>query len=112
MATRRKSVRTQAATKNRSSNSGRRRPAAESNPEFERYCRATFDPRVAFGKPEALKGMRVLSCSQYILGPSCAAYLGELGAEVIRIEAPRRGEPMRHSKIGRAHVRIPVPVKT
>jgi crotonobetainyl-CoA:carnitine CoA-transferase CaiB-like acyl-CoA transferase len=51
-------------------------------------------------KPEVLKGVRVLSCTQYILGPSCAAYLGELGAEVIKIEAPRRGEPMRHSTPG------------
>ncbi|MBI2200295.1 MAG: CoA transferase, partial [Candidatus Rokubacteria bacterium] len=79
---------------------GRRRRRAVSNPDFERYCRKTFDPRADFGKPEALKGIRVLSCTQYILGPSCAAYLGELGAEVVKIEAPRRGEPMRHSTPG------------
>src|SRR5947208_4216844 len=66
-------------------------------PSFEEYCRETFDPKTAFGKPEVLKGYRVLSCTQYILGPSCASYLGELGAEVIKIELPRRGEPMRHT---------------
>ncbi len=64
---------------------------------FEEFCRQTFDFKKAFGKPEALKGVRVLSCTQYILGPSCASYLAELGAEVIKIEAPRRGEAMRHT---------------
>ena len=70
------------------------------NADFERYCRETFAPAAVFAKPEVLKGYRVLSCTQYILGPSCASYLGELGAEVIKIEAPRRGEPMRHSTPG------------
>jgi len=64
---------------------------------FEEFCRDTFDPKKAFGKPEVLKGYRALSCTQYILGPSCASYLAELGAEVIKIELPRRGEPMRHT---------------
>ena len=64
---------------------------------FEDYCRKLFNPKSEFSKPEALKGLRVLSCTQYILGPSCASYLAELGAEVIKIEAPRRGEAMRHT---------------
>jgi len=60
-----------------------RRPAAArarggrdgaGNADFERYCRETFDPAAIFGKPEVLKGYRVLSCTQYILGPSCASY--------------------------------------
>ena len=66
-------------------------------PDFETYCQQLFDHKTAAGKPEVLKGYRVLSCTQYILGPSCAAYLAELGAEVIKIETPRRGEPMRHT---------------
>lgn len=66
-------------------------------PSFEEYCRTAFDPKKIFGKPEPLKGKRFLSCTQYILGPSCANYLAELGAEVIKIELPRRGEPMRHT---------------
>jgi crotonobetainyl-CoA:carnitine CoA-transferase CaiB-like acyl-CoA transferase len=64
---------------------------------FEEYCRDVFDPKKVFSKPEALKGYRVLSCTQYILGPSCANYLAELGADVIKVELPRRGEPMRHT---------------
>src|SRR6266542_3900680 len=64
---------------------------------FEEFCREEFNPAEVFSKPEALKGYRVLSCTQYILGPSCASYLGELGAEVIKIEQPRTGEPMRHT---------------
>jgi crotonobetainyl-CoA:carnitine CoA-transferase CaiB-like acyl-CoA transferase len=66
-------------------------------PSFEDYCRDVFDPKKIFSKPEPLKGKRFLSCTQYILGPSCANYLAELGAEVIKIELPRRGEPMRHT---------------
>jgi len=72
-------------------------PGAGGKVDFETYCREAFSPAAAFTKPEALKGYRVLSCTQYILGPSCASYLGELGAEVIKIELPRRGEPMRHT---------------
>ena len=64
---------------------------------FEEYCQEVFHQKNKFGKPEALKGYRVLSITQYILGPSSAAYLAELGAEVIKLELPRRGEPMRHT---------------
>lgn len=67
------------------------------NGGFEAFCRKMFNPNDTFAKPEALKGVRVLSCTQYILGPSCASYLAELGAEVVKVEAPRRGEAMRHT---------------
>src|SRR2546422_6505642 len=59
---------------------------------FDEYCRDVFDPKKVFSKPEPLKGTRFLSCTQYILGPSCANYLAELGAEVIKVELPRRGD--------------------
>ncbi|RMG60955.1 MAG: CoA transferase [Deltaproteobacteria bacterium] len=64
---------------------------------FEDFCRTVFNPKKRHEKPEVLKGKRGISTTQYILGPSCAAYLAELGAETIKVELPRRGEPMRHT---------------
>uniref|UniRef100_A0A7J3M0T7 CoA transferase n=1 Tax=Archaeoglobus fulgidus TaxID=2234 RepID=A0A7J3M0T7_ARCFL len=64
---------------------------------FEEYCRKIFDPKKTFEKPEALKGIRWLSCTMYIFTPHSAANLAELGAEVIKIEMPRMGDPMRHT---------------
>ena len=64
---------------------------------FEDYCRTVFNTQKRFDKPEVLKGIRCVSTTQYILGPSCAAYLAELGAETIKVELPKRGEPMRHT---------------
>ena len=40
----------------------------------------------------ALSGIRVLDFSRYIAGPYCAALLGYLGADVIRIEKPGGSE--------------------
>src|ERR1700739_634149 len=39
-----------------------------------------------------LEGIRVLDFGRYIAGPFCAALLGDLGAEVIRIERRDGGE--------------------
>lgn len=63
---------------------------------FEEYCRTIFDKDKLYEKPEALAGFRGLSCTMYILGPAAANYLAELGAQVMKIEVPRMGEPMRH----------------
>jgi crotonobetainyl-CoA:carnitine CoA-transferase CaiB-like acyl-CoA transferase len=54
-----------------------------------------FDRARIFEKPEALRGIRVLDLSIIIFGPATADYLGELGAEVIRVEMPRSGDVMR-----------------
>lgn len=42
-----------------------------------------------------LAGIRVLDASTFIAGPTCAALLGEFGAEVIKVEHPVGGDPLR-----------------
>jgi len=43
-----------------------------------------------------LEGIRVLAMEQFIAGPSCSMMLADMGAEVIKIERPRVGDPRRH----------------
>ncbi len=64
---------------------------------FEDFCRSVFDPKKRHSKPQVLKGKVSISTTQYILGPSNAAYLAELGSQTIKVELPKRGEPMRHT---------------
>jgi len=43
----------------------------------------------------ALKGIRVVEMGQLIAGPFCGQLLGDMGADVVKVEAPGRGDPMR-----------------
>lgn len=45
--------------------------------------------------PMPMQGVRVLDCATFIAGPCCATFLGEFGAEVIKIELPGTGCPLR-----------------
>ena len=46
--------------------------------------------------PQALQGVRVIEMGQLIAGPFAAKTLGEFGADVIKIEAPGHGDPLRN----------------
>ncbi len=42
-----------------------------------------------------LKGLKVVEMGQLIAGPFCGQLLGDMGAEVIKVEPPGAGDPMR-----------------
>ncbi len=43
-----------------------------------------------------LHGLKVVEMGQLIAGPFCGQLLGDMGAEVIKLESPGVGDPMRH----------------
>ncbi|MEX1295491.1 MAG: CoA transferase [Candidatus Limnocylindrales bacterium] len=51
----------------------------------------------------ALEGLRVLDASQMLAGPICAMRLGDLGADVVKVEPPH-GEHNRHNGFGAVRV--------
>ena len=61
-------------------------------PDFD--SRVTDDPDA---QPEKLpmSGVRVLDVGTFLAGPHAASILGEFGAEVLKIEHPIAGDPMR-----------------
>lgn len=42
-----------------------------------------------------LTGMRVVDCSTVVAGPGCARYLGDFGADVVKVERPDGGDTTR-----------------
>ncbi|MBH1962767.1 MAG: CoA transferase [Comamonadaceae bacterium] len=49
--------------------------------------------------PAALAGVRVIEMGQLIAGPFASKTLGEFGAEVIKIEPPGAGDPLRNWRL-------------
>ena len=45
--------------------------------------------------PTALSGIRVLDLSRILAGPSAAQLLGDLGADVVKVEKPGEGDDTR-----------------
>src|ERR687888_224562 len=48
------------------------------------------------GAPRPLDGIKVLDFSWWFAGPLATSWLGDMGAEVIKVERPGRGDDTRH----------------
>ena len=59
-----------------------------------RYC-GTIVEGAELMNPMPLEGLKVLEMGTLIAGPFCGRLLAEFGAEVIKIEAPGEGDPLR-----------------
>jgi crotonobetainyl-CoA:carnitine CoA-transferase CaiB-like acyl-CoA transferase len=52
--------------------------------------------RVTCDTEPVLKGIRVIDFSHFVAGPLATMMLGDFGADIIKIEAPKKGDDFRH----------------
>jgi len=48
----------------------------------------------------ALAGIRIVEAASYVTGPFASQLLADMGAEVVKIEEPKRGDPFRGWDLG------------
>src|SRR5258706_64243 len=54
----------------------------------------------AVGRDGPLHGLKVLDLTEHMAGPFCTMILAHMGAEVVQLERPGRGEPVRAAPAG------------
>lgn len=71
-----------------------------SSNNLQKICSSSFCSKIS-GEPQKqfqkgpLDGIKVLDLSRILAGPFCTMLLGDLGAEIFKIEHPSRGDDTR-----------------
>jgi succinyl-CoA:(S)-malate CoA-transferase subunit A len=74
--------------------------ASGDTPQGDSVPTASHEPRQAQDRPSEserlpMSGVRIIDVGTFLAGPHAASILGEFGAEVLKVEHPIAGDPMR-----------------